>query len=380
MSLLAELVAFNTESSRSNLALVRRAESVLSDVGAATAVKKNAAGDKASLFATIGPAVSGGVVLSGHSDVVDALKQTWRSPPFELTEADGRLHARGACDMKGFVACALAQAPAFAAAKLKRPLHVALSRDEEIGSIGMPDMLAMIAQTGLSPAAAIVGEPTRMRVVSGHKAGYEMRTTFTGVAAHSSLPAAGASAIVPAARFAVFLAALSESMARTPAAGSPFEPPHGIINVGIVRGGSARNIVADHCEVQWHYRPLPEDDAAGVVAQAERYCEEELLPMMRVNGHAAEIKTITDAYYPGLAPRPGGSAVRLAQTLLDDDSPPAVAPYGADAGYFQQAGIPAVLVGPGDIAQAHKPDEFIAVSELERCLRFLDALLVYLRQ
>ena len=379
VSLLTTLTSFNTESELSNLELVRHVDGYLRDAGIKTTIKKDDSGDKASLLAVMGPANDGGVVLSGHTDVVSVRGQHWQTPPFELSEKDGRLHARGACDMKGFIACVLAQAPAFAAATLKKPALIALSRDEEIGSVGMPDMLALIRESGLSPAAAVVGEPTRMRVVAGHKSGFEMRTIFTGIAAHSSTPDDGVSATVPAARFVVFLADLSARMAATPTVESPFNPPYGIINIGIIRGGNARNIIADRCEVQWHYRPLPQDDAAAVVAEAQRHAEKVLLPMMRGGGHPAKVETVTDAAYPGLLPQPQSAAVLLAQQLLGEDGF-SVAPYGADAGYFQQAGIPAVIVGPGDIAQAHKPDEFIAVDELERCLHFLDKLLAHLKQ
>lgn len=373
ISLLSRLASHNTQTARPNLELVEEVRAYLRQQELEAEVALDDSGQKATLLCTIGPKVDGGVVLSGHTDVVDALGQTWQSPPFELVERDNRLYARGACDMKGFIACVLAQAPAFAAARLKAPVHIALSRDEEIGSVGMPQMLEMIRASALAPMAAIVGEPTEMKIVAGHKAGYEMLTIFHGVAAHSSMPRAGTSATVPAARFAVFLAELSDEMSRAPAAGSPFEPPHGIINVGILRGGTGKNIVADRCVVDWHYRPLPGDDVEQVIGRARRYAMDTLLPQMRAGGHPAEIEFLTESSYPGLLPQEDSPALQLARQLTGERDY-GVAPFGADSGYFQEAGIPAVLLGPGSIAQAHKPDEYIEIAQLSQCLDFLDAL------
>lgn len=388
-AILSRLVAFNTEPIFSNRDLVRWVADYLASHGInckiktthtppphATPADDNAANGiaKDTLHTVIGPAVDGGVVLSGHTDVVNATAQVWQSSPFGLVEKGGRLYARGSCDMKGFIACVLAQVPRFAAADLKRPLHIALSRDEEIGSVGMPDMLALIGESGLTPAAAVVGEPTEMAVVAGHKAGYEVRTRFSGVAAHSAIPQAGCSATVPAAQFAVFLDTLTREFAAAPVAGTLFDPPHGIINVGRLQGGVAFNIVAEACEVFWHYRPLPEDDHRAVYQRIVDYAEREFLPAMQASGHAGVgIRHDVAAYYDGLPVDAQSPAVRLASELLDVNSF-SVAPYGADAGAFYHAGIPAVLVGPGSIAQAHKPDEFIAISELEKCLAFLDRL------
>lgn len=374
ITLLTQLTAHNTESSRPNLQLVSEVETYLRGHNLPVQVALDETRQKATLLCTIGPAVNDGVVLSGHTDVVDALGQTWQTPPFELTQKDdGCLYARGACDMKGFIACVLAAAPAFAAANLARPVHIALSRDEEIGSVGMPQMLDLLRESGLKPAAAVVGEPTEMKIIAGHKAGHEMVTIFHGAEAHSSMPSAGSSATVPAARFAVFLDELSQEMAAQPVAGSLFNPPHGSINVGIVHGGTAKNIIAGKCMVDWHYRSLPGEDASVVVERARRFAMEELLPQMRAGGHKAEIEFIEESNYPGLQPLPDSPALKLVQELLGQEEY-GVVPFGADSGHFQQGGIPAVLVGPGSIRQAHKPDEFVAIAQLEACLGFLDSL------
>ena len=372
VALLGELVALDTSQPRPTRPVMDFVEKQLRAAGAVCQV---AAGEKGAVFATIGPAEApGGVILSAHADVVAVRGQKWRTPPFEMTQDGDRLYGRGTCDMKGFVACVLAAAPMFAAAKLKRPVHFALSSDEEIGSVGMPDVLQLIQESGAKPALAIVGEPTRMAPVAGHKAGYEMRTVFRGVAAHSAMPEEGVSAVAEAARFVGFLEELTARMARNPEADSPFIPPHGIINTGIIRGGAARNIIAGECEMEWHYRPLPGDDAEKVLAEVDAYLAEAEKRMKSGGRHPeAKVENMTESNYPGLRVDLKSPALELARRLLERDDW-TTAPYGADAGYFQQAGIPSALAGPGDIAQAHKPDEFIEISELEKCAAFLDAL------
>ena len=372
VSLLGDLVRMDTSQPRPTLPLIKYAVKKLRGAGADCRVMSGA---KGAIFATVGPRrAEGGVILSAHADVVDAAGQKWRTPPFAMTRDGDRFYGRGTCDMKGFVACVLASMPMFSAAKLKRPVHFALSSDEEIGSVGMPDVLKLMRESGAKPALAIVGEPTRMIPVAGHKAGYEMRTVFRGVAAHSSTPEDGVSAVAEAAKFAVFLEDLTARMGREAKGDSPFHPPHGIINVGIIRGGSARNIIAPECEMEWHYRPLPEDDAKGVLAEVEGYLAEAEARMKAGGRHSeAGVENHTESSYPGLKVDLESPALKLAGRLLGREDW-TTAPYGADAGYFQEAGIPAALTGPGDIAQAHKPDEFIEASELEKCLTFLEAL------
>lgn len=377
LALLSSLVAHNTDPTRSNQALVTEVETYLRECGLTAITAPDESGEKISLLCRIGPETDGGIVLSGHTDVVSVEGQHWQTPPFALNERDGCYYARGACDMKGFIACVLAQAPHFAAAKLNKPVYIALSRDEEIGSVGMPQMLDMVGQSGTAPAAAIVGEPTQMKIVAGHKAGYEMLTIFTGAEAHSSMPAAGSSANVPAARFIVFLEELSEAMTKQPVADSLFNPPYGTINIGIVRGGTAKNIIAGKCVVDWHYRSLPHEDPEVIIEKARRYAAEVLLPQMRAGGHQAAIEVVTESSYPGLTPDENSPALQLARQLTGEADYQVVS-FGADSGHWQRGGIPAVLVGPGSIEQAHKPDEFITADQLSRCLVFLDNLREYL--
>ena len=371
VALLGDLIAIDTSQPRPTLPLIKLAVKKLRSAGASCRVSSGA---KGAIFATIGPLrAPGGVILSAHADVVETRGQKWKTPPFVMTRDGDRLYGRGACDMKGFIACVLAMAPMFGAAKLRRPLHFALSSDEEIGSVGMPDVLKLMRESGAKPALAIVGEPTRMTPVAGHKAGFEMKTIFRGVAAHSATPDQGVSAVAEAARFAVFLEELTARMAREKNPDSPFHPPHGIINAGVIRGGVARNIIAGECELEWHYRPLPEDDSRKILTEVEAYLDDAQERMRRGGHSSAQVENRTESSYPGLRVDEDSPALSLARRLLGRDDWD-TAPYGADAGYFQKAGIPAALAGPGDIAQAHKPDEYIESSELEKCLDFLDAL------
>ena len=372
VSTLGDLVAIDTSQPRPTLPLIKYAVRKLRGSGAQLRV---ASGEKGAIFATVGPArAQGGVILSAHADVVPASPREWRTPPFVMTRDGDRLRGRGTCDMKGFIACVLTALPGFNASDLKRPVHFALSSDEEIGSLGMPEVLKLIRESGAKPSMALVGEPTRMRPVAGHKAGHEMRTLFRGVAAHSSVPSQGVSAVLEAARFSVFLEELTGRMAGEAKPNSPFDPPHGVINSGVIRGGTARNIIAAQCELEWHYRPLPGDDSRKIMAEVDAYLKSAEERMRDGGRHPeARIENETESSYPGLAVDENSPALTLAKRLAGEDDW-TTAPYGTDAGYFQGAGISTAVIGPGDIAQAHKSDEFIDISELEKCAAFLDAL------
>lgn len=371
---LRELTAFETVPSQSNAPLILHvAERLRREHGIEGSQKAGGeGGERLSFMARIGPDKAGGVALSGHTDVV-AAEGEWHTPPFQLSERDGKLYARGSCDMKGFVACALAMTPVFAAAPLKKPVYFAFSRDEEIGCAGSADMISLLRENGAKPEAAIVGEPTRMQIVSGHKAGLAMRTEFFGSPAHSSVPAEGVSAVAHAARFAGHLLALEEKFVAGAREDSPFLPPHATVNIGVMRGGEALNILAARCVMEWHYRGMPEDDVESFEADINRYLQETLLPQMRAGGHPADIRNTRISSYPGLAARPSSPALLLAQELAEDASVGTVS-FGTEAGHFQQAGIESVVIGPGDIDQAHKPDEYLEISQMSECLEFLDNL------
>jgi len=371
--ILADLIGFPTVSHDGNLELIAHAQGRLDQIGARTQMTVSPCGRKANLFATIGPDAAGGVVLSGHTDVVSAEGQDWQTDPFEAVEADGRVIGRGAADMKGFLACALAMAPRFAEADLARPLHLALTYDEEVGCLGAPLLLRGIAEAGIRPSVCIIGEPTEMRLVEGHKGMCEYTTRFHGLAGHGSSPDAGVSAVEYAVRYVARLLELrAELRARTPA-GSRFEPPETTLQVGRVAGGASHNVIAEQAEIDWELRPVVPEDKAFVLGEMERYAREELLPAMRAVHPAATIDTEVIGDVTGLSPVPESEAVRLC-TELTGGNETAVVPFGTEAGLFQQAGISTVVCGPGSIGEAHRADEFVALDQLDQCLAMIERL------
>jgi acetylornithine deacetylase len=371
LRLLADLVAFPTLTSASNLELIAYAAAHLSRVGAHLVTTHDETGRKANLLATIGPRVDGGVVLSGHTDVVPA-EGDWTTPPFTADLRDGAVYGRGTADMKGFVACVLAMAELFAAADLRVPVHIALTYDEEVGCLGAPVLLAELARTGPRPSAAIVGEPTQFRVVEGHKGCYEYTTTITGLEGHASAPARGVNAVEHAARYIARLLELRDELAARAPADSPYDPPETTISVGTVHGGSARNVLAGSCSFDWDLRPVRRSDVEHVAAALADY-ERGAVAQMRAVAPQAGITTTTVGAVDGLEPRDGSPALALARVLLDHP-PVDVVPFGTEAGLFAEAGIPAIVCGPGSIDVAHQPDEHIPVAQLEDCLAMLERL------
>ena len=370
--ILETLVRFDTVSAKSNLALAHWVRDFLEGHGVASTLVPNEEGTKANLYATLGPNRAGGVVLSGHTDVVPVEGQKWSSAPFEVTPRGGRLYGRGTADMKGFIAAALAAVPEFLAAGLKTPIHLAFSYDEEAGCIGIPHLLERLARDLPKPSAAIIGEPTMMQVVTGHKGLAAWRTVFTGVEAHSSRIEEAVSAIFAASDFIAYLRGLAEEFRRG-AKDSAFEPPFTTINVGKIQGGQAMNIVAGQCAIDWEFRPLPSTDAKAIIARIRRFVDDELRPALKARHKAADVELILLADGPGLAPEPNSIAEALARKLTGANRSGTVA-YGTEAGHFQRTGISAVVCGPGDIEQAHKPDEFVALDQLAQCAAFLAKL------
>jgi len=369
---LAELVSFDTTSRNSNLALIERVESYLTELGAQCHRIESPDGTKANLHAVLGPHVDGGVVLSGHTDVVPVDGQDWSSDPFTLTERDSKLYGRGACDMKGFIACALAQAPRFARAELKRPVHLAFSYDEEIGCLGAPDMIRQMAGHTPRPSCVIVGEPTEMAVVTGHKGLYSVRVEVFGKEAHSSLVEDGACAATNAVRLMNWIVQEADALKAKAPADSPFNPPYGTMTIGQMAGGTAINILARHAWFESLMRPAPWDDGPGL---GRRLVEEarKLEAQMRKSAPDAKISIEVLSNVPPLRPEEMGEAETLARALTGDNSPRVVA-YGTEGGQFQEAGFSTVVCGPGSIEQAHQADEFVAISELEACMAFLGKL------
>jgi acetylornithine deacetylase len=371
--LLERLVAIDTTSATTNLPLLAVVEEVLDAHGVPNERVPDPTGTKANLLARIGPEVAGGVVVSGHTDCVPVEGQPWTRDPFGLHEADGRLHGRGTTDMKGFLAVLLAAVPRFAAADLQRPLLLALTYDEEIGTVGAPAAVERLLATQPRPSAVLIGEPTGMQVVSGHKGIRAFTTVVEGLDGHSSQPQRAANAIAAAARIAVHLDDLAAE--RLAAAGDPrFDPPATTVNLATVRGGQAINIVPRRCELTWEYRPVPADDSFAIRDEVDRFARQEVLPRLRAATGVGRIETRTDAVARALAIEPDGAAERLARALTGDDGPVRTVPFGTDGGHFQAAGLSTVVVGPGRIEQAHTPDEWIEVAQLEACTAFLDRL------
>ena len=371
--MLARLVSFNTESQRSNLELIHFCRDYLASLGVESTLAFNAEGDKANLYATIGPKLDGGVVLSGHTDVVPVAGQDWSSDPWTLTERDGKLYGRGTCDMKGFDAIALALVPEMLAAPLKRPIHIALSYDEEVGCQGARVMIEAMTKDGLKPSAVIVGEPSMMQVVTGHKGGMRMRTTVRGHAVHSSRVDVGVPAVMIAGRLIDWHnQVMAENKART-APGNGFEPPYTTLHVGVVNGGTAVNITAENCMFTHEVRCIPGE---SFESYEQRYRAEVAALEAQMQAIAPEtgIDFVVTSDTPAMGPEQNGAAEELCRRLTGDNGRHVVA-YGTEGGLFQRAGWSTVVCGPGDIAQAHQPDEFITLDQLEAGTQFVRKLI-----
>ena len=371
--MLARLIGFDTTSRDGNMPLIAFVEDYLDGWGVPHIRVDYEEGLKTNLYATIGPDIAGGIVLSGHTDVVPVDGQKWTSDPFELTARDDRLYGRGACDMKGFIAVILAIVPLFKAAKLKTPIHLALSCDEEVGCKGVRPLVAHMRDHLPKPRAVIVGEPTSMQVVNGHKSALTFSTEVAGHEAHSSLTDQGVNAIMVAGEL---LSEINRIRSDLIAEGDPsgrFKPPYSTVHVGLIEGGTAKNIIPRRCSFQWETRLLPTADAEAVPRRFETFSRT-LEPAMKAVAKDAGISTDIVNTVPGLAPEEESPAEHLALHLANANSTHA-ASYCTEAGLFQQIGIPAVVCGPGNIEQAHRPDEYVDVSELRKCESFMTKLI-----
>jgi len=374
IDILARLVAFDTTSRDSNLPLIAFVEAELAKLGVTGRRAPNADGTKTNLFATIGPMVEGGIVLSGHTDVVPVDGQAWTSDPFTLTARDGRLYGRGTSDMKGFLALALAAAPELAKAPLARPVHLAFSYDEEVGCLGAPAMIEALARELPKPRAVIVGEPTNMEAVRGHKGITVYTVTVTGHEAHSSLTHLGVSAVMAGVKLMALLADLSERLEREADPQSPFRPRGASLTIGLVQGGTAVNILARECRFTFDLRCPPGLDPEAVLKgffTAAGALDAELKARAPEAGVRIERRSAT----PAFAPEADGEAEALARLLAGDNGPGRVVSYAAEAGQFQEAGFSTVICGPGSIDQAHQPDEYIEVSQMQRGAQFMGRLI-----
>jgi acetylornithine deacetylase len=373
LAMLERLVGFDTVSSKSNLPLIADVEDYLRGLDLPFTRVPNAEGDKAALFVTVGPMVDGGVLLSGHTDVVPVEGQEWTVDPFTLHRRDDRLYGRGACDMKAFDAICLAMLPVFQKARLAKPIHLLLSYDEEIGCQGSLDTIRRFGVDLPRPGIVIVGEPTEMMVVDAHKSIAHYKTTVHGKEAHSSMPHLGASAVETACALVTELYGLAAELREAGDPSGLFNPPYSTIHVGKIQGGTARNIMAKRCVFDWEFRGLPGVDQKLAIKRMEAFADRVARPALTRHVKEARIETHSDVEVPGLAPEPGSAAETLAKALTRSNATGTVS-FATEAGQFQGAGIPTVVCGPGSIDQAHQPDEFIELAQIEAGITFMHRL------
>jgi acetylornithine deacetylase len=372
ITLLEKLVAFDTTSSESNLALIEYVEGYLAEYAVSAERVMSPCGSKANLIARIGPDAPGGVMLSGHTDVVPVAGQPWSSDPFTLRDGgDGRLYGRGTCDMKGFIACVLAMVPEWVKAPLQQPIYLGFSYDEEIGCVGAPSLIKRFYEQYSTTAHVIVGEPTSMQPVVAQKGATNLRTTVIGREAHSSQVNQGTSAIHVAARLVTFIEDTMAALVDEGRVDEAFNVPHTSLHVGKISGGTAINIMARQCQFEWEIRHLPTDTFDDIYARFDTFCAQ-LIAELKAKDKQVDITTEPlNVTVPGLADRANEQVLRLAK----DHLPPAccnhAVAYATEAGQFQGQGLQTIILGPGSIAQAHQPDEYVDIQQLEECEDFL---------
>ncbi|PJY93942.1 acetylornithine deacetylase [Pseudomonas donghuensis] len=376
-ALLARLIGFATVSRDSNLALIEFVRDYLHGLGVSCELIYNDERTKANLLASIGPAVAGGVVLSGHTDVVPVDGQAWTVEPFSLTERDGKLYGRGTADMKGYLASVLAAVPLFLQRPLRRPVHLAFSYDEEVGCLGVRSLLELLPRRIAQPALCLIGEPTELKPVLGHKGKLAMRCHVHGAPCHSAYAPYGVNAIEQAARLIGRLGDIGQRLAAPEHHDARFDPAFSTVQVGVIHGGTALNIVPATCRFDFEVRALPAFAPQAVVDELQRYAQQTLLPAMQAVKADTAIRFEPLSAYPGLATAPESAAAQLVAQLCGSDAFSTVA-FGTEGGLFDQAGIPAVVCGPGSMDQGHKPDEFVSVEQMAACDRLMDRLAEYL--
>jgi acetylornithine deacetylase len=375
--LLTDLVAFETVSDRTNLPLIGYLENYLASFGITGRRIVDESGQKASLWVTIGPDDRPGMVLSGHTDVVPVAGQDWSNNPFELIERDGRLYGRGTTDMKGFVAVCLAMVPEMRQAKLTMPIHLAISYDEEVGCVGVRPLLRQLGRAPVRPLGCFVGEPTQMQVTIGHKGKHGVRATFRGQACHSSTAPSGVNAIDYAAELITEIRRRAAELARLGTRDAMYDVTHTTLLTSIVQGGTALNIVPDRCAVDFEARGLGISESKEVTDAIVAWAKAAIEPAMRSANPGCGIDFEEILEYPALDMNPAHSLVTLAKQLAGRNSHAKVS-FGTEASLFvSMADIPAVVIGPGSIAQAHKPDEFVELSELMNCADFIERLIAH---
>ena len=376
-AMIERLIAFNTVSRDSNLGLIEWVRDYLQGFGAKTRLTHDASGKKANLFATLGDSKKPGLILSGHTDVVPVDGQAWDTDPFTATERDGKLYARGSADMKGFIGIILAQAPKFVAAlndrRLDAPLHYALSYDEEVGCLGVRGLIADLEEQGIRPAGCVVGEPTSMQPIIAHKGTHRFRCAVHGREAHSSYVTHGVNAIEYAARLVVFIRQLADRLRQLEQRDYGFTVPYSTLSTGLIQGGIAANVVPKECVFQFDMRTLPGTQPDALYQEIRRYAEVLAAEMRGIDASAGiDLQWVSQTV--GLAAAESDAIVQWAMQLSRNPTVGKVS-YGTEAGLFQKMGVPAVICGPGDIAEAHRPNEFVSLDQLAQCESFMDRIL-----
>lgn len=376
-AIIEQLIAFNTVSRDSNLGLIEWVRDYLAKQGASTRLTHDASGKKANLFATLGDSKKPGLILSGHTDVVPVDGQDWDTDPFKATEKDGKLYARGSADMKGFIGIILNQAPKFVSAlnanKLDAPLHYALSFDEEVGCLGVRSLIRDLEENNIRPAGCVVGEPTSMQPIIAHKGTHRFRCAVHGREAHSSYVTYGVNAIEYAARLVVFIRQLAERLAQTEQRDYGFTVPYSTLSTGVIQGGIAANVVPKDCVFQFDMRTLPNASPDALYQEIRAYADTLSREMKAVDENSGiDLKWMSQTV--GLAASETDAIVQWAMQLSKNPTVGKVS-YGTEAGLFQKMGVPTVICGPGDIAEAHRPNEFVALEQLAQCEAFMDRIL-----
>jgi len=373
LKILNELIKFQTVSGTSNIKLIEYCEKKLNLLGADSFKTFDEAKERANLFSTITGKKKingGGIILSGHTDVVPASSKEWSSHPYESTEKNNKIYGRGSCDMKGFIACTLALAPYFAKEYLKKPIHFSYTYDEETACQGAPVMLKELKKRKIDCSVCIVGEPTSMKAIQAHKGCYEYSTHFTGLAGHGSAPDKGVNAVEYASKFINKLMELRQELKQRAPKDSIFNPKYTTLQIGRIRGGLARNVIADQCTVDWELRPVVIEDGIFVNDTMDDYAKNILLPQMKKIFPKSNIKKEIIGEIIGFNKEEKSEAVNLVCNLTGDNSRDVVS-FGTEAGLFQELGISTVVCGPGSIEQAHKIDEYVSFDQLKLCIKML---------
>ena len=375
VKILTDLIGFRTISGEDNSKLINYCEDYLHNLGATSFKTFDSEKKRVNLFATLKAKKVNGIkpiILSGHTDTVPVSK-SWSTNPFEAVIKGDKLYGRGACDMKGFIACTLAYAPIYSQSNLNRDIHFSFTFDEETACLGAPILIEELKKKNIKDGICIIGEPTKMKIIDSHKGCYEYTTYFEGLAGHSSAPHKGVSAVEFAARYASKLIELREELKKRAPEDSIFDPPFSTLQVGGIFGGIAHNVIADKCHINWETRPVVKEDGKFLNDEIDKYANETLLPEMKKVFSKSKIKKEIIGEVTGFDRVDKSEACELVSSLTGDNSREVVS-FGTEAGLFQEIGISTVVCGPGSIEQAHKVDEFIELNELKKCLKFLDGL------